>query len=57
MTAHTDYAAAIRELDEAAKKAVRAAERVGTPDLQSLRLTAHFIACLADNLPPDEGTA
>lgn len=53
MSALAEYIAAIRELDEVAKKAVRAAERVETHDLQSLKLTAHFIACVADNLPQD----
>ena len=57
MTAAAEYAAAIRELHEAAQKAVRAAGRAGAPDLQSLRLTAHFVACVANNLPKDDATA
>lgn len=57
MTAAAEYAEAIRELHEAAQKAVRAAKRAGAPNLQSLRMTAHFIAGVADNLPKDDATA
>lgn len=56
MSAATEYTAAIRALDAAAERAVKAAEAVQSADLQSLKLTAHFIACVADNLPSDEVT-